>query len=166
METEVASAGLPAGTADAGGALGSAGVSEVIADVAHTLRNHFHRLYYWMDVVGEQALDDEARAALDAAGGAVRSIERLTAGAMALSRDLDLSPISMEATEVADAIAQSLRRQGAEVALECGAAAGARVAIDASHVSRTIEIIGGRLGANPDRSVAVGRGGGRSTRAG
>jgi len=128
---------------------------DILADVAHALRNHFHRLYYWMDVVAEQDLAPEGRSAVDAAVAALRSIESLTAGTMALSQHVDLDRISMDVSEVAQCAGSSLERQGATVRVECGAVAGVRVAIDASHVSRTIEIVGARLGVAPDRSTSI-----------
>lgn len=130
-------------------------MGDVVADVAHALRNHFHRLYYWMDLLGEQRLTDDGRAALDSAAATLRSVERLTNGAMALSRGLDLACISMDVSEVLHGIGQALLRQGATVRVDGGAVNGVRVAIDASHVSRTIEIVGARLGAAPDREPAI-----------
>jgi hypothetical protein len=98
-------------------------------------------------VVGEAELADEGRAALEAAGTSLRAVERLTSGVMDLSRDLDLSRIAMDAGEIVHYVGQSLLRQGAVVRVECGDLAGVRVAVDPSHVSRTIEILGTRLGA-------------------
>lgn len=142
-------------------AAGSAGlertqeIGDVVADVAHALRNHFHRLYYWVDVLGEQPLGDDGRAALEAAVTTLRSVERLTSGTMALTRGIELAPISMDVPEVLHGIGQSLLRQGARVRVENGAIEGVRLAVDASHVSRTIEIVGARLGAAPDRETAI-----------
>lgn len=129
--------------------------TRVVAEVAHALRNHFHRLYYWMDVVGEAGLADEGRAALEAAGTTVRAVERLTSGVMDLSRDLDLARIAMDAGEIVHYVGQSLLRQGAALRVESGDLAGTRVAVDPSHVSRTIEILGARLGAAPGREAPI-----------
>lgn len=142
---ETAPAGAPAPEA----------LEDIVADVAHALRNHFHRLYYWMDVMAEQELGEAGRAALDAASATLRSVESLTAGTMALSRNVELARISMDVPEVVEAVARSLERQGATVSVECGVGGGVRVSIDASHISRTIEIVGARLAVAPDRSMAI-----------
>jgi hypothetical protein len=124
-------------------------------DVTHSLRNHFHRLYYWLDLLAEEKLGEEARAALEGTGAAIAAVERLTTGAMALCRPVELSPISMDADEVVHGVEHALRRLGARVQLECADLAGRRVAIDASHFSQTIEIVGARLGAGESHPTAI-----------
>lgn len=122
----------------------------IVADVAHALRNHYHRLYYWVDVLDAERLSDDARSALTSAAETLRSIERLTNGVMALSRALDLTLVTMPVGEMTTGIARALERRGATVEVERGTSDDVSLAIDPGYVSRTIEIVHERLGgSNP-----------------
>lgn len=135
---------------------GDGGADGVVPDVAHALRNHFHRLYYWIDLLGEQhGVDEEGREALDEALVAVRSIERLTQATMALSRSIEPTCITMTASELLACIAQSLRHHGATVTgVEPEAIAGS-VQVDPGYMSQVIEAVSHRFGVVQDGDVPV-----------
>lgn len=129
-------------------------VPDVVADVAHALRNHFHRLHYWIELLHDLPVGDAGRSALDAAAASVGAIERLTTGALALTRPVELSCVRMALGEVADGIAARLRRLGADVRARPVDEAGA-LAIDPGQVSTMIESVGRRLGVSAERAGAV-----------
>jgi len=134
---------------------GRSAEGDIVADVAHSLRNHFHRLYYWIDVVREQRLDDEGAAALGGMAAALQSVERLSGGVMTLTRPIELGCIRMSAEEVLHGVAQGLRRLGGVVSVGASQTASVTVSVDPSHVSNMVDIIGGRLGLAEEVPVTV-----------
>jgi signal transduction histidine kinase len=130
-------------------AAGSGAIDEqAVSDVVHEVRNYFHRLYHWFDMLREQPMRPEGHEALAGAGATLKALDGFINGAFDLFRPIELSLIRMRAGELVDSVATVMRRHagGVPVAVEVKGTLGPiEIAIDPGRMSGLIEGLLARL---------------------
>jgi hypothetical protein len=121
---------------------------QAISDVVHEIRNYFHRLYHWFDMLRDQPLRPEGQEALAGAGATLKALDGFITGAFDLFRPIELSLIRMGAGDLVDSVATVVRRHagGVPVTVEVRGTLGAiEIAIDPGRMSGLIEGLLARL---------------------
>jgi len=122
--------------------------AQAIAEVVHEVRNYFHRLYHWFDMLGEQPLHPDGREALEDAAATLRALDAFIHGAFDLFRPIELSLIRMSAADLVDSVAAVVRRHAGGVPLTVevrGTLGPIELAIDPGRMSALIEGLLARL---------------------
>jgi hypothetical protein len=133
----------------------------VVADVRHEIGNYFHKLYYWVDFLGESRAgrtgDVTATQLLEET---IRGLEHLVRVTLEYVRPLASTPIRMGAREVADGIVRQIESglAGRTVAIEDAAALdGHAIVVDPGRLSQLLGAIVRRLEHTTDagRPLAI-----------
>jgi len=132
---------------------------ETVTHVVHEVRNHFHRLYHWVEVLEAEPLRTEGRDALDAVTATLHALDHFVIGAFEVFKPIVLTPIRMSGREIIDNMAVVIRGHAGGVPVDVEAPDGLEdvyLAIDGGHISAAIEVLVRRL-------VGEGGGSGRLT---
>jgi signal transduction histidine kinase len=134
--------------------------AQALSDVVHEIRNYFHRLYHWFDMLRDQPLRPEGREALEGAGATLTALDGFINGAFDLFRPIELSFIRMSASDLVDSVALVVRRHagGVPVTVEVrGTLANIEIALDPGRMSGLIEgLLARLLGRTGDGRLRLG----------
>jgi len=134
--------------------------AQAVSDVVHEIRNYFHRLYHWFDMLRDQPLRPEGREALEGAGATLKALDGFINGAFDLFRPIELSFIRMSASDLVDSVAMVVRRHagGVPVTVEVrGTLGNVEIALDPGRMSGLIEgLLARLLGRSGDGRLRLG----------
>lgn len=96
---------------------------EVLREIRHELGNHFHKLYFWADLVEESEPASQDETTDQPLKRAIQNMERFLDLTMAYLQPSRIEPISMSTGEVARAALRVLETElaGSEIGLNLGA---------------------------------------------